>query len=227
MYYYAHHIGDFQRDTAMLTDHQCMTYLRLLWIYYDSEQPLPNNARRLAFKAGSDSETVSLLLEHFFEHDGDVWRHARCDAEIAEYKRRSENSKKAAQSRWNNADAMPSQCGGNAVASKSDAGAMRSHSGGNANAPKIDANQEPRTNNQDKKRDMGKTATRFVPPTPDEVSRYCKERKNLVDAERFVDFYAAKGWMVGKNKMKDWKAAVRTWEANSKTEAPARKRKML
>lgn len=57
--------------------------------------------------------------------------------------------------------------------------------------------------------------TRFSPPTIDEVKAYCKERKNNVDAERFVDYYNSNGWMVGKNKMKDWKAAVRTWESNS------------
>jgi len=72
----------------------------------------------------------------------------------------------------------------------------------------------------------GKTAKRFVPPTPDQVREYCKQRGNAVDAERFVDFYAAKGWMVGKNRMKDWKAAVRTWERGSNAE-PVRKRKML
>lgn len=55
---------------------------------------------------------------------------------------------------------------------------------------------------------------RFKPPTIEEVQAYCKERKNNVDAQRFVDFYEAKGWMLGKNKMKDWKAAVRTWERN-------------
>lgn len=55
-------------------------------------------------------------------------------------------------------------------------------------------------------------ATRFTPPTVEEVAAYCLERKNHVDPQRFVDFYAAKGWMVGKNRMKDWKAAVRTWE---------------
>ena len=58
----------------------------------------------------------------------------------------------------------------------------------------------------------GVRAARFTPPTVDEVRDYCRERGNAVDAERFVDFYAAKGWMVGKNRMKDWKAAVRTWE---------------
>jgi len=53
---------------------------------------------------------------------------------------------------------------------------------------------------------------RFTPPTVDEVRAYCKERGNNVDPESFVDFYASKGWMVGKNSMRDWKAAVRTWE---------------
>jgi hypothetical protein len=52
----------------------------------------------------------------------------------------------------------------------------------------------------------------FKPPTVEEVQAYCQERKNHVDPEHFVDFYTAKGWMVGKSKMKDWKAAVRTWE---------------
>lgn len=55
----------------------------------------------------------------------------------------------------------------------------------------------------------------FTPPTVEEVREYCQSRNNFVDPERFVDFYAAKGWMVGKNKMKDWKAAVRTWERNN------------
>lgn len=63
--------------------------------------------------------------------------------------------------------------------------------------------------------------TRFIPPTVEEVMAYCKERKNNVDAERFVDFYTAKGWMVGKNKMKDWKSAVRTWERSGQNGKPA------
>mgnify|MGYP006928648358 FL=1 len=55
-------------------------------------------------------------------------------------------------------------------------------------------------------------AKRFVPPTVAEVTAYCQERRNSINPEAFVDFYASKGWMVGKNPMKDWKAAVRTWE---------------
>ena len=61
----------------------------------------------------------------------------------------------------------------------------------------------------------GKNNT-FVPPSVDEVRDYCFERNNSVDPEEFVDFYTSKGWLIGKNKMKDWKAAVRTWERSSK-----------
>lgn len=58
----------------------------------------------------------------------------------------------------------------------------------------------------------------FKPPSVDEVRAYCLERKNNVSAEAFVDFYSSKGWMVGKNKMKDWKSAVRNWERYKKGE---------
>ena len=57
---------------------------------------------------------------------------------------------------------------------------------------------------------------RFVPPTIEEVQSYCSENKYEVDPIRFVDYYTANGWMVGKNHMKDWKAAVRTWVQKDK-----------
>ncbi|MFH1290381.1 MAG: hypothetical protein ABIH92_03160, partial [Nanoarchaeota archaeon] len=52
-------------------------------------------------------------------------------------------------------------------------------------------------------------------PKIEEVSEYCKERNNHVDPPTWYDHYEAKGWFIGKNKMKDWKAAVRTWEKES------------
>lgn len=52
----------------------------------------------------------------------------------------------------------------------------------------------------------------FVKPTIDEIQQYCLERNNSINAEAFYDFYESKSWYVGKNKMKDWKACVRTWE---------------
>jgi len=59
-----------------------------------------------------------------------------------------------------------------------------------------------------------KKFTGFVKPTSDEIKEYCDERTNNVDANTFFDFYESKGWLVGKAKMKDWKAAVRNWERN-------------
>ena len=53
--------------------------------------------------------------------------------------------------------------------------------------------------------------TRFSPPSVQEIEEYCREKGFLLDAERFVDYYASIGWRVGKNPMKDWRAAVRTW----------------
>lgn len=60
----------------------------------------------------------------------------------------------------------------------------------------------------------------FTPPTVEEVREYCRSRNNNVDPEQFCSFYESKGWMVGQNRMKDWKAAVRTWERRSER-APA------
>lgn len=55
---------------------------------------------------------------------------------------------------------------------------------------------------------------KFKKPTLEEVEAYCKERNNNVNAELFIDYYESNGWKVGKNSMKDWKAAIRTWERN-------------
>lgn len=69
---------------------------------------------------------------------------------------------------------------------------------------------------------IGKKRKRFIPPTLEEVKKYCIERNNSVDPQRFIDFYSSKGWMVGKNKMKDWKASVRTWERERKDQIDER-----
>lgn len=57
---------------------------------------------------------------------------------------------------------------------------------------------------------------RFAPPTLENVMGYCQEMGYSIDTQRFIDFYESKGWMVGKNKMKDWKAAVRNWARQDK-----------
>lgn len=61
------------------------------------------------------------------------------------------------------------------------------------------------------------SAQRFTPPTLEEVTAYCKERGNGIDPQRFIDYYSVSGWiMKSGRKMRDWKAAVRTWEGNEK-----------
>ena len=77
--------------------------------------------------------------------------------------------------------------------------------------------------------EISKKSTRqkkFVPPTVEEVAAYCLERKNKVDAAYFVDHYTSNGWKVGKQNMKDWKAAVRTWEKNGYNQ-PSKKQDAL
>ena len=64
------------------------------------------------------------------------------------------------------------------------------------------------------------TRKRFIPPTFEEVQAYCLERNNNVDAEKFVNHYTSNGWRVGRTKMQDWKAAVRTWERNGYDKKP-------
>lgn len=71
-------------------------------------------------------------------------------------------------------------------------------------------------------KESAKKSLRFSPPTPEQVKEYCSEKGYQVDAERFVDFYASKGWVVGKSPMKDWKAAVRTWARSQREEMTAK-----
>ena len=130
MHYYKHHIGDFRRDTASLSDTDAMAYLKLLWMYYDTELPLPADAKLLAFKIGSNPDTVQLLLDAFFVLDGNVYRQKRCDSELLEYKNKGQKARESANARWNNTNAM------------------RTHSDSNTEAMKIDANHKPITNNQ-------------------------------------------------------------------------------
>lgn len=65
---------------------------------------------------------------------------------------------------------------------------------------------------------------KFVIPTVEDVQEYCDERGNSIDAQHFIDYYSARGWMLGKNHIKDWKACVRTWEINESKKQTERKK---
>lgn len=77
-------------------------------------------------------------------------------------------------------------------------------------------------NNIDRESKKAETAKRFTPPSIEEVKSYISEKEYSVDAESFVAFYSSKNWFVGKNKMKDWHAAIVTWEKRN-NDFPAKK----
>lgn len=96
--------------------------------------------------------------------------------------------------------------------------AARSEAGKKSAAAKQKQRPSPQRMTPEPSAEAPKKSSRFVPPTVQEVFDYCAERKNDIDAEEFVDFYTRNGWKVGKagTPMKDWKAAVRTWEHDRK-----------
>jgi uncharacterized protein YdaU (DUF1376 family) len=104
MHYYPHHIGDFLRDTASLSPTESYFYLRLIWLYYESESPLPDDPEVLAFKIGARDhlESVSLLLRTFFRYESDLksYRHQRIDLEISKYQKKAASAKVANRKRW-------------------------------------------------------------------------------------------------------------------------------
>lgn len=131
MHYYQHHIGDFLKDTGHLSNEQLGVYMRMLWVYYDTEKPFTESCDDIAFAVRSDEKTVHLLLRHFFVQQDDGWHQPRCDREIARFHEKAEKAKSSANARWSNANAM------------------RTHTERNAKATKSDANQQPITNNQE------------------------------------------------------------------------------
>lgn len=82
-------------------------------------------------------------------------------------------------------------------------------------------NQQITTNNNEKNDKNDKNVKNiFIVPKVEEIKKYCNERNNKINPLQFYDYYQSKGWMIGKNKMKDWQAAVRTWEQKNKANSP-------
>jgi hypothetical protein len=86
--------------------------------------------------------------------------------------------------------------------------------------PQHDAPEESRV---EESRVEKRQSSRFTPPVLEEVISYCRERKNNVEANNFLNHYETNGWMRGKTKIKDWKACIRTWEAKDNNNQPAQK----
>ncbi len=236
MNYYQHHIGDFIRDTARLNDSQCMAYLRLLWMYYETEQPLECDIDALAFKIGANASDAHQIIKHFFfEHDG-KWHHSRCDKEILAFREKSKKAKESASARWNNAKAMrthdeefdnaagcermrthKNDCEDAQKLGEKHPNAMRTHTERNANERVFDANQEPVTNisstNVEDRAPRRKGASRATQLPADFYPnengiRYAEDRSVNVA----IELQSMRNWYEAQQKpMKDWQAAWRTW----------------
>ena len=196
MHYFTKNIGDYAKKTGRLSMLEHGAYTLLLDAYYDRERP-PTKREAIAWVwARSDEEiaAVGFVLERFFCLDGDVYRQKRVDEEIEKYKEKSRTNKRIAEERE--------------AKRKLSKDTNRERSVNEALTKRhLTNNHKPIT-----KKENGGKSPNFSPPDFEAVKEYCDERNNGIDAGRFVDWYQVRGWMVGKNKMKDWKAAVRTWE---------------
>jgi len=215
----------------LMMEHGCEgigVYWCIVEQMYEQGGQLPlSSCKSIAYTLHVSCEFVKSVINDFllFDNDGDVfWSESvksRLDkrAEISE--KRREAGKKGWQKTFNNEQTlsnnkqmlvdntanvrqMPSEVRANAEQTKS-----------NCLAIKVKESKEKnniKKKNKKKKTDNAETAKRFTPPSLEEVKSYIYEKKYSTDAETFVAFYTSKNWFVGKNKMRDWKAALITWE---------------
>jgi uncharacterized protein YdaU (DUF1376 family) len=195
MHYYPFNIGDYASHTQHLDDSEDLAYRRMLDYCYLNEIGLPESVDEIArlIRMRTHCESIANVLREFFTlHSDGMYRNNRAQREIQAFRDKSGKAAKAARKRWD----------------KADANALPTHSERNAKQETRNNNHKPVSNGA------------FAPPTVEEVRDYITDNQYPVDPNRFCDFYASKGWMVGKNKMKDWRAAVRTWSKGNENTKP-------
>ena len=145
------------------------------------------------------------------------------EAYEATCRRRSEAGKKGNEARWSGADTEKNRKCDKGIAKIANAINVSQKSQKVANVADTESDTDMKCNEVPSVPVERGTRKRFSPPAVEEVADYCWERKNNVDPEVFVDFYSSKGWKVGKEPMKDWKACVRTWEKRDIRGTPKKK----
>lgn len=157
---------------------------------YEQGGKLPlKSCKSIAFALHQDSKTVESIVRDFalFEIEDESFWSMSVNKRLGKRQQLSERRKAAAQTRWN-------------------VSSQQEQSTTDANAEQKD--EAPAALTETEK----KPQKRFIPPTLEEVQAHITEKGYSVDAESFIAFYQSKNWYVGKNKMKDWKAALVTWE---------------
>ena len=209
MHYYQHHIGDFIKDTSFLTNEEVGIYLKLLWLYYDTEQPLPNSIFELSMKVNARDNKESLLgiLNTFFKLEDDEWHHKRCDKEISFYKQQLETASKAGKA-----------SAAKRALNKNSTGVERALDSGSTVVQPTN-NQQPITNNQQpivKATKGSRLSADWV--LPKEWADWARQERPDLDlrsvGEQFRDYWSAKAGS-GATKL-DWQATWRNWVRNQK-----------
>ena len=215
MHYYKFNVAAWAKDTSHLTLKEEAIYLRLINYYYDTEKPIPLKTHLVLRKLriGDESDAVGIILDEFFTKSKDGWVHSHCNKLVAEYQERAERNRLNGKSGGRPKNKDLAKASGLPSGSKVDTEKEPSL----VNQELLTNNYKPETNNNSNR------AKRFAPPTLSEAVEYFGDRATakgvLIDQnepEKFIDFYESKNWYVGKNKMKDWKAAVRNWLSNAK-----------
>jgi uncharacterized protein YdaU (DUF1376 family) len=195
--YFPFYVGDWlaSQKRAQMTMAEQGLYFHLLclqWVQEDCK--LPGDVTMILRMLGTKSKKkVTKILQKCFYFDSICYRNERLYSEYLKAQILHERACKAAEKRW-----------------KDKKEEINKHNLSiDSSMPSSIANQ-----NQNQNQKKIKHRANFVPPTLLEVEAYCKERQNKVNPDVWIDHYISNGWMVGKNKMKDWKAAVRTWEKN-------------
>lgn len=186
MHHYPFHPGDYMLDTAHLEPMEDLAYRRLLDLYYTSEAPIPNDNQKLSKRLRLGFEVINQVLSEFFILENDVWKHTRCDAEIAAYQRKR--------------DALSSngKLGGRPKKSKGKAKGNQKETKSLASACNQNQELELKTNG------IG---------TLEELRAYAVEiGLPASDGESMFDHWQSNGWKNGKLPSKDWKAGIRKWK---------------
>lgn len=192
--------------------------LGVFWVLienlYEQGGELPLSAcKSIAFALHTESNIVESVVRDFnlFQNDGEKFWSNSVNARINKRNDITEKRKQAALSSWLSRREKQMQ-------SKSDAKVM------DCNAIKENKIKEKNKSiSNDIEREKAKTVKRFCPPTLQEVQSYIQEKGYSIDAEAFIAFYESKGWMVGKNKMKDWRMAIVTWSKRDNRPAATRR----
>mgnify|MGYP001813776113 CR=1 FL=1 len=203
--------SDFFSGVADMTDAEVGIYIRLLCLSWDkgglSERQLPS-----ASHEGDEAAVRSVLKWKFHRDEDGLWRNARLEETRQVQLARSQAGRKGGQTTQANFKQTGKQTPSKLQAK---AQANRQANGQAKSKPQSQSHSQSQSSVSNSEKERRRPARKLAPPRLEEVREYCRSRDSAVDPEQFCDHYAANGWrQANGNPIKDWRAAVRTWERN-------------